>query len=102
MKQGALSRCVAVFAVAAFFWTIALSVAPELHQRIHTGQTGADHSCAVTFVGSGSYLHAPAAAAPGVARFEMEFTALPEMVPCWVPSPFLAGAVFEHAPPSRS
>lgn len=102
MKPGALSRYAALLAAAAFFWTITLSVSPGLHQRVHTDQRSADHSCAVTFVGAGSYLHlAPAglnaAGHPGAA-----FGTVPELSPCWVPSPFLCAAVFEHAPPSFS
>jgi hypothetical protein len=102
MKPRTLSRCVAVFAAAAFLWTIALSVAPELHQRIHADQRGADHSCAVTFVGSGSYLHSATPPLTARSGFTMEFGAPPELVSCWVPSPFLSGAVFEHAPPFLS
>jgi len=102
MKQGALSRCVAVFAAAAFFWTITLSVAPGLHQRVHPGQSGADHSCAVTFVGSGSYLHVATAGPDNVVHVAVEFAAVSELVPRWVPSSFLCGAVFEHAPPASA
>ena len=102
MKPNALSRCVAVLAVFSFLWTIALSVAPELHQRIHADQSSADHSCAVTFVGSGNYLHSATPGSTPMADVAIDFTAPMELIPCWVPSPFLSAAVFEHAPPALS
>lgn len=102
MKQGALSRGVSVLSLAAFFWTITLTAAPGLHQRIHCGQNNTDHSCAVTFVGAGSYLHSAAKASPDVPHLATEFAPSIALTPCWVPSPFLCGAVFEHAPPAFS
>jgi hypothetical protein len=100
MRQNALRRCVAVVAGVAFLWTVALTVAPRLHQRVHGGESRGDHSCAVTFLRSGSYHHAAAPAFRVVAHFTAKFAILPELTSCWVPSPFLGAAIFEHGPPS--
>ncbi|HJT80944.1 MAG TPA: hypothetical protein VJ719_07095 [Chthoniobacterales bacterium] len=100
MKPGAMSRCVAVWATAAFLWTIALGVSPGLHERVHAGQQGADHSCAVTFVRTGGCHHTPAPALDIFANVAVQFATLPELSPCWVASPFLTAAIFEHAPPA--
>jgi len=102
MKPGPLARWVAILAAGAFLWTVTLSVSPSLHQRIHAGQSSADHSCAVTFVGAGNYLHPTTTGLNDVEQTSATFTTVPELNPRWVPSPFLCGAVFEHAPPSFS
>ena len=87
--------------MAAFLWTLALGVAPGLHERIHADQQP-DHSCAVTFVRTGSCHHAPTTALDSFANVAVQFATVPELTPCWVPSPFLTAAIFEHAPPSYS
>jgi hypothetical protein len=102
MNQGALSRCVAVLATAAFVWTIALGVSPRLHERIHGDQTRADHSCAVTFVRAGGVHHATVPLLVEAAHPVTEFATIPNLTPCWVASPFLSAAIFEHAPPFYS
>jgi len=102
MKPGVMSRCVAILASAAFLWTLTLGVAPGLHERIHADQDSADHSCAVTFVRSGTFHHASAPALQLTDKTVAEFATVPYLVSCWVPSPFLSGAIFEHAPPSYS
>jgi hypothetical protein len=102
MKPGVMSRCVAVLATAAFLWTVALGVTPGLHQRIHADQDSGDHFCAATFVRSGSCHHASAPAIQIRDETAAEFATIPDLVSCWVASPFLTAAVFEHAPPSYS
>jgi len=62
MKSSTNTRaCIAVLASAAFFWTLVLSVSPQLHERIHPDANRAHHSCAVTMVASGNYNHSPSA-----------------------------------------
>ena len=93
---------VAAFASAAFIWTLALSVSPQLHERIHPDANRVDHSCAVTFVASGSFNHSiqpPLITEPPV-RFE--FQKLSALNPISVESPFLLARIFEHAPPADS
>jgi len=93
---------IAAFVSAAFLWTLALSVSPQLHERIHPDANRIEHTCAVTFIASGSYNHsvpAPLVAAPVPA---VQFSQIPALNPRSVPSPFLGASIFEHAPPARS
>jgi hypothetical protein len=99
MTRKALGRWVAVLAAVAFVWTIALSVSPRLHERVHADQSRADHSCAVTFVRSGSCHHSAVPAVTNIADRAGEFGNLPELHSYWVRSPFLSASVFEHGPP---
>ena len=90
---------VAVLLSAAFLWALALSVSPQLHERVHPDANRSDHSCAVTFVASGNYnysVQAPLVSAPVPA---VQFSKIPALTPQWVESPFLGARVFEHAPP---
>ena len=102
MKSCTTARaCVAVFVSAAFLWALALSVSPELHQRLHKDANGVEHNCAVTMIASGSYkqiAHAPWVSAPVPS---VQFSKIPALIPCWVQSPFLGAHIFEHAPPAR-
>ena len=102
MKPSALCRGVSILTTVAFLWTVALTVSPRLHERIHGRQTAADHSCAVTFVRSGTVHHtaAPLGAIP--IQLPTQLGRAIELTPCWVPSPFQTAAVFEHAPPHLS
>lgn len=93
---------IAAFVSAAFLWTLALSVSPQLHERVHPDANRIEHTCAVTFVASGSYDHVvpvPIISAPSTAA---EFSQIPALNPIWVPSPFLSASIFEHAPPAHS
>jgi len=101
MTSSTTSRAlVAAFLSAAFLWTLALSASPQLHERFHPDANRAEHSCAVTFVVSGSYDHvvpAPVVSSPVEAA---QFSTIPALDPQWVRSPFLAASIFEHAPPA--
>jgi hypothetical protein len=90
----------AVFVSAAFLWTLTVSVSPQLHERIHRDADRIAHTCAVTFVASGSYDHAahgPLISAPAPA---VPFSKVPALTPQWVESPFSLARIFEHAPPT--
>jgi len=102
MRANGWFRCVAISATAAFLWTIAVSASPGLHQRIHGDQHRVDHSCAATFVRSGSYHHAAVPTLSRVGQLTEAFGPLLELTSHWVASPFLCSAVFEHAPPHLS
>jgi hypothetical protein len=101
MKRSTTSRAlVAAFLSAAFLWTLALSASPQLHERFHPDANRAEHTCAVTFVASGSYdhvAHTPAVSSPVEA---IQFSTIPALDSQWVQSPFLGASVFEHAPPA--
>jgi hypothetical protein len=84
-----------------FFCTLALSVSPQLHHRVHPDANHADHVCAVTFVASGSYEHSAQPSlvtAPGLAQ---QLSEIPTLRSVWVPSLFLVAHIFAHAPPAR-
>jgi hypothetical protein len=86
---------------AAFFWTLLLSVSPQLHARIHADGNRTEHICAVTLIATGSYDHGaqpPLVSAPFPA---LQFSKVPALTPEWVESPFLGASIFEHAPPAR-
>jgi len=90
---------VTTFVSAAFLWALALSVSPQLHERIHPDANHIEHSCAVTLVSSGNYNHsvpAPLASAP---TSSAQVSEIPALISTWVRSPFLGASIFEHAPP---
>ena len=101
MKQTATPRFVAAVVSAAFLWTLALAVSPQLHERIHADANRIEHNCAVTFVASTGYNHMPSpvlvAPIPAV-----QFSKVTPLHPQWVQSPFLSASIFEHAPPQNS
>jgi hypothetical protein len=96
--RGAIASWVCV----AFLSALALSVSPRWHELIHPNAKTAQHECAVTLIGSGSYQHTtpgPLVAAPVPA---LQFCFIPALCPVWVASPFLNAHIFEHAPPARA
>ncbi|HYR23106.1 MAG TPA: hypothetical protein VEP30_09325 [Chthoniobacterales bacterium] len=99
MKSSTARAWVGLLASAAFLWTLALSVSPQLHERIHPDANRVDHSCAVTFVSSGNFNHTPSALLISAPVPTNEFK-IPELTPLWVTPLFLLASVFEHAPPS--
>jgi hypothetical protein len=102
MKRGTTRRAfVAVVTSAAFFWTLTLSVSPQLHERLHPDSNRTDHSCAVTFVASGNFNHSPVTLLISAPVPTDEFK-IPELTPLWVQPLFLLASVFEHAPPANS
>jgi len=93
---------VAGFISTAFFWTLALSVCPQLHQFVHADANRVEHSCAVTMIASGSYDHAahpPLVSAPNFAR---QFSKILALSSTWVQPLFLGAHIFAHAPPAHS
>src|ERR1051325_2896997 len=93
---------IATFISAAFFWTILLSVSPQLHARIHTDANRGDHTCAVTLIATGNYDHA--ANPPLITSPEpsVQFSKVAALSSTWVQSLFLNAHIFAHAPPPRS
>jgi hypothetical protein len=100
MKSSTITRAsVAILASAAFLWTLTLSVSPQLHERVHPDANRVEHTCAVTFVASGSYDHTPLALLISAPVPLGDFD-IPTLSPRWVQPIFLIAAVFEHAPPA--
>src|SRR5215469_10014660 len=80
---------------------LALSVAPNLHERLHP-TTASVHECAVTLIGSGS-CHYNAAAPPIIGpATALHLSKIPTLSPQWVESPFLVAHIFANAPPAHS
>ena len=102
MKSSAILRAsMAIFASAAFLWTLTLSASPQLHERVHPDANQVEHTCAATFVASGSYDHAPIALLIS-APVPLGAYDIPTLSPRWIQPVFLIAAVFEHAPPTLS
>jgi hypothetical protein len=93
---------VATCVFAAFVWALALSVSPQLHQRVHADANRAEHSCAATMIASGNYDHATPPPLVDANALVPQFSKIPALTPCWVQSPFLGARIFEHAPPARA
>jgi hypothetical protein len=90
---------VATCVFGAFVWALALSVSPQLHQRVHKDANRVEHSCVATMIASGNYnysAHVPlvSASVPAV-----QFSKVPALNPLWVQSVFRGACIFEHAPP---
>ena len=94
------SAIAALFSIA-FLWALALSVAPHLHEHIHSDANRVEHSCAVTFVNSGGYDHVDHPPATALPDEPAQFSQLPAFSSRWVQSAFLGASIFEHAPPAR-
>ncbi len=93
---------VATWIFAAFVWALALSVSPQLHQRVHADGNRSDHTCAVTLIATGSYDHAaqpPPISAPDPLT---QFGTVPALSSIWVQPLFLKAHIFAHAPPAHS
>jgi hypothetical protein len=92
---------VATCVFAAFVWALALSVSPQLHQRVHADASRAEHSCAVTAIVSGAYEHSgspPLVSAPAPA---VQFSEIAALTSQWVEPLFLKAHIFANAPPAR-
>ena len=93
---------VAGFIFAAFFWALALSASPQLHQRMHADANRSDHTCAVTLLVSGSYDHAAPPPLIGSPRLRTGFSEGPAFRSTWVQPLFLKAHIFANAPPARA
>jgi len=87
--------------IGAFLLANALSVSPDLHERVHPDADQPQHECAVTLITAGNYHHwSPPLIAP--VDTAVEFSNLAELNPTWVQSVFLLAHVFAHGPPAHS
>jgi hypothetical protein len=92
---------VAALLSAAFLWTLALSVSPQLHARIHADANRGDHTCAVTLIATGSYDHAAQPPPVSAPQFNVQFSKIAALRSTWVQPLFLSAHIFAHAPPAR-
>jgi hypothetical protein len=93
---------VATLISAAFFWTLLLSVSPQLHARVHSDANRVDHTCSVTLIASGSYDHPAQPSLISAADFISEFGSIPALTSTWVRPLLLSAHIFAHAPPAHS
>ena len=93
---------IAAFVSAAFLWTIALSVSPQLHARIHTDGNRAEHTCAVTLITTGGCEHAAHPPLVSEPQFTSCFSQIAALSSTWVKPLFLSAHIFAHAPPAHS
>jgi hypothetical protein len=91
---------VATCVFAAFVWALALSVSPQLHQRVHADGNRADHTCAVTLIATCSYDHAAQAPLISAPDLLAQFGIVPALSSTWVQPLFLNAHVFANAPPA--
>ena len=90
---------VSLLVATAFVWGLALSVSPQLHERVHHDADQAGHSCAVTFIASGNYDHSPQPVVISPPSPLPQFSEIETLAPEWVEPLFLGASIFEHAPP---
>jgi len=103
MKSRTIMRAsIAIFTCAVFLCTLALSVSPQLHERLHPDANRIDHSCAVTLVASGNFNHSACPQLVSVPELVDQFSSIPALTSQWVESAFLLARIFEHAPPAHS
>ncbi len=88
--------------IGALTFALALLVSPQLHELVHTDAAQSQHECVVTLVATGSFHHVSAPPITIAPASLSEFSSLPALSSVWVPSPFLNGRIFEHAPPHYS
>ncbi len=85
---------------AALFWTLLVSVSPQLHGCIHDDANRSDHVCAVTLIASGSYEHGAQPPLISPPQFDVRFAVSAELTSTWVKPLFLNAHIFAHAPPA--
>jgi hypothetical protein len=85
---------------AAFAWALALSVSPQLHQRVHVDGSRSDHTCAVTLIATGSFDHAAPPSLIDAPDLLAQFGAVPALSSTWVQPLFLRAHIFALAPPA--
>jgi hypothetical protein len=93
---------IATFISAAFFWTLLLSVSPQLHARIHADANRADHTCAVTLIATGKYDHAAHPPLTKAPQPWVQYSEIAALSSTWVQPLFLSAHIFAHAPPGGS
>src|SRR3954470_24559290 len=88
-KRAFVATCASV----AFLWALALSVSPQLDQRVHADTNRVEHSCAVTMIASG-YNHVSQPPLVSTLVPVVQFSKIPALISCWVQSPFLGARIF--------
>jgi hypothetical protein len=101
IRSGWFGGTTVLLLAAAIVLMLGLSVAPNLHERLHPTPASL-HECAVTLIASGSCHHTAAAPLMIALATAGQFSKIPALNPIWVVAPFLSASIFEHAPPVYS
>jgi len=101
IRSGWFGGTTVLLLAAAIVLMLTLSVAPNLHERLHSAAAPL-HECAVTLIASGSCHHTAAAPLMIAPATTVQFSKIPALNPIWVAAPFLSACIFEHAPPAHS
>jgi hypothetical protein len=88
--------------IGAFLLANALSVSPDLHERVHPDADQPQHECAVTLIAAGNYHHSSPTPLIAPVQTVVEFSNLAVPNPTRVQSIFLLAHVFAHGPPAHS
>lgn len=84
----------------AFVWALALSVSPQLHERVHPDAGHADHECAITLISAGKFEHSVAVPVFEPPFAHLDYSEVPTLHSVVVAPLFLTAAILEHAPPA--
>src|SRR5436190_23546765 len=101
IRSGWFGGATALILAAAIVLMLGLSVAPNLHERLHPTAASL-HECAVTLIASGSCHHTATASLVIAPATAVQFSEAPARDSIWVAAPFLSARIFEHAPPAHS
>jgi hypothetical protein len=93
---------IATCVFAAFVWALALSVSPQLHERVHADANRAEHTCAVTAIASGNCDHTAYPLLVSAPLPVLQFSENAALTRQWVESLCLKAHIFANAPPVRS
>src|SRR5213595_4185169 len=88
IRSGRFGGATVLLLAAAIVLMLALSVAPNLHERLHPAAAPL-HECAVTLIASGSCHHTAAAPLMIAPVPAVQFSKILVLNPVWVESPFL-------------
>jgi len=101
IRSGWFGDATLLVLAAAFVLMLGLSVAPNLHERLHPTAASL-HECAVTLIASGSCHHTVAAPLVIAPATVVQFSQVLALDSIWVAVPFLGARIFEHAPPAHA
>jgi hypothetical protein len=80
-------------------YAVLLSVAPQLHERLHKDAAKLGHECAVTLIAAGKYDHSAPPTVFVAPQPGTYFAKIAALTPVSVPALYLSASLFEHAPP---
>ncbi len=93
---------VAALLIQALLFALFLSLAPQMHHRIHSDAQQSEHECVVTLITHGKCENfvSPPLVEPAIIPISAEQVSSIDVV--FVAPQFLGGRILEHAPPALS